>query len=84
MPLWQTIIALVVLVLGGGFGLFILLRLRAEPEEDPDDMERVRSIEEGLGLRKRPKQRSGLLLAAQIESAQALLNWAFGQGGLLL
>ena len=54
---WGQIIIASVALPAVGFGLFILLRLRAEPVEDEDDLERVRSIEEGLGLRKPPHQR---------------------------
>jgi hypothetical protein len=46
----EMVITASVLGLGLAFGIFILLRLRAEPAEDQEDKKRRRSIEEGLGL----------------------------------
>jgi hypothetical protein len=69
----QVIIASAVFLLGVGFGIFVVLRLRAEPVEDKDDLERVRLIEEGLGLRKRPHQRDTFLSAVLNVPAEAFL-----------
>lgn len=48
----DIIITISALALGLAFGIFILVRLRAEPVEDKDDEERRRSIEKSLGLGK--------------------------------
>jgi hypothetical protein len=57
----DTKVTLNALALGLGIGIFILIRLRAEPVEDEEDQERLRSIEEGLGLRKLVKDRENSL-----------------------
>jgi hypothetical protein len=44
----MTVLAICALVAGLAFGIFILVRLRADPVEDKEDDERRRSIEEGL------------------------------------
>jgi hypothetical protein len=49
---WGEIIIASAALLAAGFGSLILLRLRAKPMEDPDDMERVRL--KGSGRRKTP------------------------------
>jgi hypothetical protein len=80
MSLWEIIIVSLVLF-GAGFGVFILYRLRAEPVEDPDDLERVRSIEEARGMRKPQHPPSASLPATLV---QALLPWSVTVGNLNL
>jgi hypothetical protein len=74
----QMIIALLIL-LGAGFGAFILLRLRAEPVDDPDDLERVRLIKEAMDSRKSERPRSASLPAML---AEAFLSWTITVEGL--
>jgi len=81
MPWGQIMIASAVLLSGAGFGTFILLRLRAEPVEDKDSMERVSSIEAGLGFGKPPDQHRALPPAVQNAAAQALLPRAIALTG---
>jgi hypothetical protein len=47
------------LALGLGLGIFMVIRLRAEPVEDEKDQERLRSIEESLRIP--PKDRKDSL-----------------------
>jgi hypothetical protein len=79
----QTIIALLVLF-AVGFAILILLRLRARHIEDPDEPERVRSIKEGLGLRKPPREHSSHILAMLNAPAQVLAALAIAIGDLAL
>jgi hypothetical protein len=68
-----TIITISALALGIAFGVSFLIRLRAEPVEDPDDEIRRRQIEESLGLRN-PARESGPLPPIVRDSApQGLL-----------
>jgi hypothetical protein len=48
-----TLITISALALGLAFGIFILVRHRAEPVQDEEDEERLRSIEKTLDFRSR-------------------------------
>jgi len=75
---WGHLIIASVIVSAIWFGIFLLLRLRAEPVEDEDDQVRVSSIEGGLGLRKLPHQRNAR--HPSIQTAPALLPRAIALG----
>jgi len=68
-----TILIISAPVLGLGFGIFILTRLRIEPAMDPEDEVRRQRIEDGLGLGQPPNQRSLFLPAAHNPALQGLL-----------
>jgi hypothetical protein len=80
----QIIIASLAVLLGIGGGILILLRLRAKPVEDPDDLERVRSIVEGLGLRRPPREHCAFVPAVLNAPAQVLAALAIATGGSAL
>jgi hypothetical protein len=69
----QIISASSVVLIGLASGIFILLRLRGEPVEDEDDLERTRSIENGLDLR-RPLHKCTTLFAGSLDFNGRILS----------